>query len=162
MKSYFSKKGGLSKHKHIHTGQKTLRCKICVKTFSEKGYLTKHESKHIGKKSDVYFMIKDAPEMDTYWDMNAHILERKQYDLCVAKAEDWINAFSQSIHWNGFPPVWLNLCVVKWEDWLNTFSQSIHLNGVSSVWLNLCLVKTEDWLNAFHRAYIWIVFSSMT
>ena len=55
------------------------------------------------KKSDVYFVIKDVPEMDTYWDMNAHILERKQYDLCVAKAEDWINAFSQSIHWNGFP-----------------------------------------------------------
>ena len=41
---------------------------------------------------------------------------------------------------NCFSPVWFSFCFVKLEDWLNAFSQNIHFNGFSFVWLHLCVL----------------------
>ena len=62
-----------------------------------------------------------------------------------SEIENCRKAFSQSLHLNGFSPVWVLSCILKSEDTVNAFSQSTHLNGLSL----LCVC----WFT-FNREYI--------
>ena len=43
----FSKNGGLSRHRKIHTGEKPFVCYICGKGFNQRGNLKTHMKSHI-------------------------------------------------------------------------------------------------------------------
>ena len=46
---------------------------------------------------------------------------------------DSVNRLSQTLHPNGFSPVWVRLCEVKWLDCANRLSHTLHPNGFSPV-----------------------------
>ena len=43
----FSKNGGLSRHRKIHTGEKPFVCYLCGKGFNQRGNLKTHMKSHI-------------------------------------------------------------------------------------------------------------------
>jgi uncharacterized Zn-finger protein len=47
----FFQKTNLTRHIHIHTGEKAFKCQYCEKGFKSKSSLTQHENTHSGEKN---------------------------------------------------------------------------------------------------------------
>ena len=65
-----------------------------------------------------------------------------------------LNILSQTVHANGFSPVWFRRCMFISYFCLNFLSQSGQANGFSPVWILRWTVRSLRWLNLLSQQYI--------
>jgi len=61
--------------------------------------------------------------------------------LCWTRLPDWENRLRQTVHSNGFSPLWILLCTLRLVGVVNRLPQTVHSNGFSPVWLRLCSLR---------------------
>jgi len=64
--------------------------------------------------------------------------------LCITRLQDCVKRLLQTLHSNGFSPLWILLCITRLQDCVNRLLQTLHSNGFSPEWLRLCTVNA--WL----------------
>ena len=75
------------------------------------------------------------------------------------KLDLYPKCLQQSLHWNGFFPVWTVWCDLRFSGLVNLLGQNSHWNGFSPVWTLWCDCRCEFWLNLFEQNSHWNGFS---